>query len=104
MSHIKFLIIGCAVILGATSAFAETPSLQETAAAFSGLIVCDGSKRAEKVCKTHCTGDHPLLFIKGTCRDQTVWNYCLTVCRKDWIEDCAKTATKNNLTGLAQCQ
>ena len=100
----KFLIIGCAILLGTTPTFAKTLSPQEAKAAFAGLIPCDGSKKAEEACKMHCTGDHPLLLTEGNCKDQKTWTYCLTHCRKDWIDDCAKTATKRNLSGLPQCQ
>ncbi len=104
MSKIDFLIIGCALTFGLASNSAKALSPQEAVAAFSGLVLCDGSQKAEKTCREKCTGDHPFLFVEGTCRDQTTWDYCRSICRKDWIEDCVRTATKHTLNGLAQCQ
>jgi|GEM_PF-3900658 len=104
MGKIKFFIIGCALTCALASHSSKALTSKEADAAFTGLIVCDGSQKAEKTCKEKCTGDHPLLLIEGTCKDQKVWDYCRSICRKDWIEDCARTSTKHTLTGLAQCQ
>ena len=98
----KFICAYC--ILSSALAATQTRAFKtdEILPAFHGLVECDGSKRAEIICKQNCTGDG--LVLKGTCSDPSIWNQCLTICRKDWIENCAQTAANYNLQGLPYCQ
>jgi len=102
MSKTKFICASCVLSFAFTNVQAQSFKNEELLKTFSGLLECDGSKNAEVICKENCTGDG--IFLNGTCSNQSIWNKCLTICRKDWIEDCLKTATHHNLNGLPQCQ
>lgn len=81
---------------------AQANKIDEALMALPQLVECDGSKKAEDVCKQHCTADG--ILLEGTCGKQAIWYHCSTRCRQDWISDCAQTALKNNLEGLPKCQ
>jgi len=102
MPKLKFLCATCVVTLALSTTQTQAYKTEEVLAAFSGLPECDGSKNAEEVCNKHCKGDG--VVMKGACREQSIWDLCRTICRKDWIEECSQTASKHNLQGLAQCQ
>jgi len=75
---------------------------------FGDLKRCDGSKRAENICKQYCTGEGTLwgIWDKGNCSHQEIWDKCRKTCRSDLLTECSTTATnkKNNLKGTADCK
>jgi len=83
---------------------AEQKDIDAVVGQFKDLKPCDGSERAEFICKANCTGEGYLWGV-GTCSHQEIWSKCAAHCRPDWIKDCSETATnkKNNLKGIAQC-
>ena len=102
MSKLKFVSVVCVIAFAFTSAQTQAFKTEEVLIAFSGLTLCDGSKKAEEVCKQYCKGDS---FLKEkACSNQAIWDNCRTICRQDWIEDCITTAKKHNLEGLPRCQ
>ena len=83
----------------------QAEEIQSILNAFEDIEKCDGSQRAENICRSKCTGEGHL-WGKGTCSQQKVWDVCSTHCRADWIKDCVATATNktNNLKGTADCK
>ncbi|MBP6951037.1 MAG: hypothetical protein KBD36_04185 [Alphaproteobacteria bacterium] len=83
----------------------QAEEIQSILNAFEDIEKCDGSQRAENICRSKCTGEGHL-WGKGTCSQQEVWDVCSTHCRADWIKDCVATATNktNNLKGTADCK
>jgi hypothetical protein len=115
MTFSKMTMVGTAVtflsLIGVANAEEEktTDANQEEIQAiltkFEGLKKCDGSERAENVCKKHCTGAGTL-YGAGNCSHQEVWEKCAATCQAGWIKPCIETATNstNNLKGTASCK
>ena len=80
------------------------PKIQELVAKLDKFTKCQDTDPAgvKKACTEFCTAEGAI-WGEGNCSKQEYWDKCRSKCQSKDIQDCIKTANKNNLTGTPDC-